>query len=191
MSEAEKTKLCTKCDEEKRYEAFYRNNSRSDGLQGWCKSCQSAEAASDKGRARFRRYRRSERGRAVQRDAGSRYRASEKGAANRAEYLKSERGRAAQREGQRRYQASEKGSAMHRKHSRRYRLANPEQYKAYLAVSRAVLEGSLVRGQCANEGPGCFGRIEGHHYLGYALEHWLDVQWLCVRHHNVVHEEEF
>lgn len=31
------------------------------------------------------------------------------------------------------------------------------------------------------------GRIEAHHFLGYALEHWLDIQWVCLRCHRVLH----
>lgn len=35
----------------------------------------------------------------------------------------------------------------------------------------------------------CFcGRVgEAHHYLGYEPEHWLDVQWLCKKHHEATH----
>jgi hypothetical protein len=28
----------------------------------------------------------------------------------------------------------------------------------------------------------------GHHYLGYDREHWLDIKWLCDKHHIQEHE---
>lgn len=34
-----KTKVCTKCGEEKPVSEFYRNQTRADGYQTWCKSC--------------------------------------------------------------------------------------------------------------------------------------------------------
>ena len=30
-------------------------------------------------------------------------------------------------------------------------------------------------------------RVEAHHYLGYAPEHILDIQWLCKTHHEIIH----
>jgi hypothetical protein len=32
-------------------------------------------------------------------------------------------------------------------------------------------------------------KTEAHHHLGYAEEHWLDVQWLCKKHHREVHKK--
>src|SRR5208282_1793867 len=29
--------------------------------------------------------------------------------------------------------------------------------------------------------------LEGHHYLGYAPEHYLDVRWLCPKCHSIEH----
>jgi hypothetical protein len=58
------------------------------------------------------------------------------------------------------------------------------------AVRVAVDNGTLVRSeQCERADGNCSGRLEAHHHLGYAIAHWLHVQWLCVRHHRRAHRE--
>lgn len=56
---------------------------------------------------------------------------------------------------------------------------------AHLAVTRALRAGTLVRLPCQH--PGCRWRssrpTEAHHHKGYAREYWLDVIWLCRKHH--------
>lgn len=61
------------------------------------------------------------------------------------------------------------------------------QHKAMRAVVLAVRLGLLVKADsCAEEGVhSAVGKLEAHHYLGYAPEHWLDVKWLCQRHHSL------
>ena len=54
--------------------------------------------------------------------------------------------------------------------------------RARSAVFRAVANGKLQKKPC-EVGINCFGRIEAHHYLGYEKKHWLDVKWLCSKHH--------
>jgi len=51
------------------------------------------------------------------------------------------------------------------------------------AVRRAVRRGALVRPKACQE-CGSEVNIQAHHYLGYAPEHRLDVQWLCCRCHS-------
>jgi hypothetical protein len=60
--------------------------------------------------------------------------------------------------------------------------------KARQAVSDAVKSGRLVRPtKCST--PGCDAtEIEGHHHRGYDRENWLDVVWLCYKHHS---EQEY
>lgn len=44
--------------------------------------------------------------------------------------------------------------------------------------------GRIVKGTCMHAGDGvCGGEIQAHHHNGYAPERWLDVQWICRRHH--------
>lgn len=52
------------------------------------------------------------------------------------------------------------------------------------AVYRAVRQGRLQLEPCIVCGDE---RVEAHHYLGYAPEHRLDVQWLCRDHHEEAH----
>lgn len=69
----------------------------------------------------------------------------------------------------------------------RYR-ANPEMFKAHVAVCRALKSGKLVKPSIC---PSCHvweRKVEGHHYLGYEREHWLTVQWLCRSCHSLTHQ---
>ena len=54
------------------------------------------------------------------------------------------------------------------------------------AVQTLVKRGLLVRFPCKE----CNSEIktEGHHYLGYAKENWLNIVWLCPRCHYDEHE---
>jgi hypothetical protein len=64
-------------------------------------------------------------------------------------------------------------------------MVHPERIKARMAVNNAVVAGKLTRLPCTIcDNP----NSEGHHYLGYAKEHWLDVQWLCRKHHKEANE---
>lgn len=65
-------------------------------------------------------------------------------------------------------------------------------HAAKMAVRRALRSGLLVRADCcelcsATEGAADGRALHGHHHLGYAIEHWLDVQWLCMSCHMKVH----
>jgi hypothetical protein len=55
---------------------------------------------------------------------------------------------------------------------------------ARYAVSNAVRDGRLVKGPCQECGTWL---VQAHHHKGYEREYWLDVVWLCVRHHKAVH----
>jgi len=64
---------------------------------------------------------------------------------------------------------------------RRWAERNPEKRMAQAAVSNALRDGRLVRGECARKGSDCSGRIEAHHE-DYSRP--LDVTWLCSAHHG-------
>ena len=57
-------------------------------------------------------------------------------------------------------------------------------HSARMAVQRALARGDLVREPCRICGTS---PAEAHHYLGYAREHWLAVEWLCDQHHSDAH----
>lgn len=56
--------------------------------------------------------------------------------------------------------------------------------QARMAVRVALRNGSLAKLKC--EHPGCNSQYsEAHHYMGYQREFWLDVVWLCKKHHTI------
>lgn len=69
---------------------------------------------------------------------------------------------------------------------RKYRQ-NPENLlkgRIRSRVNHAVRRGILTRLPCI-----CGElKVEAHHYLGYDLEHALDVVWLCKAHHEKLHK---
>jgi hypothetical protein len=63
-------------------------------------------------------------------------------------------------------------------------MKTPLNILAQGAVARAKRKGILVPEPCEVCGAK---RVHGHHYLGYARENWLKVQWLCASHHEQAH----
>jgi hypothetical protein len=67
---------------------------------------------------------------------------------------------------------------------KRWAKNNPEKRKAQVAVSNAIRDGRLIKGQCENAHiGGCNGRIEAHHD-DYSRP--LVVRWLCASHHAML-----
>lgn len=69
------------------------------------------------------------------------------------------------------------------------RVRHIDRERAMAAVHQAIKKGTLERGPCEHCGklPEVIdGRqvVEAHHHLGYAEEHHLHVQWLCVEYHR-------
>jgi hypothetical protein len=87
------------------------------------------------------------------------------------------------------YLASPACRETQRRQAAKQRAAHPEKGKARHAVRNAIRAGRLTRGLCEHTGADCSGRIEGHHHLGYAPEHWLDVRFLCRHHHAEAHRD--
>jgi hypothetical protein len=85
---------------------------------------------------------------------------------------------------QARYQRTPKGKASMVRRNARRRLLYPERIPANNAVTNAVAAGILTRLPCMV----CGKKAEAHHHKGYTKEHWLDVQWLCRKHHREVHK---
>jgi hypothetical protein len=69
------------------------------------------------------------------------------------------------------------------------RTYDPEKLTARRAVQAAVKRGDLVKpdtcSDCGEVHPSEM--IDAHHHNGYALEHILDVEWLCKRCHGLKH----
>ena len=94
--------------------------------------------------------------------------------------------RAKGRERSRQYRAAHLERVRARDRRRQTDRLGPERYKN---VARSVLKwevrsGRLKRLPCEVCGDPV---THAHHYLGYAPEHALDVQWLCVAHHAAAH----
>jgi hypothetical protein len=68
---------------------------------------------------------------------------------------------------------------------------DPDKRSAWEAVREALRTRRLRRQRCKNLFPGCVGwPTQAHHHLGYAPEHRLDVEWLCVPCHNYLKTEQ-
>ena len=59
----------------------------------------------------------------------------------------------------------------------------PERAAAREAAREAIKAGTLVRQPCWCGNP----NTDAHHHKGYAPEYWLDVVWLCRKHHSELH----
>lgn len=90
-----------------------------------------------------------------------------------------------------RYSASEAGREVRRRAQRAWKQRNWDRALAHnnilRRVRRAVEAGRITKTPCAVCGSEI---VQGHHYLGYAPEHELDVVWLCSRHHRDAHRPE-
>lgn len=68
---------------------------------------------------------------------------------------------------------------------RLWQLKHPEKRRAHEAVRQALLKGTLVKQPCAE--CGATAHVDAHHPRGYDPDHWLDVEFLCRRHHAARH----
>ena len=66
---------------------------------------------------------------------------------------------------------------------------SPEKWAARAAVFRAVKKVKIIKpGYCDNANCMETEGLEAHHYNGYAKKNWLDVIYLCKKHHIEAHE---
>lgn len=70
---------------------------------------------------------------------------------------------------------------------RAWQLKHPERRAAHEAVKAAIRRGTLIRLPCQECGDP---RTDAHHANGYDREHWLDVEFLCRRHHVARHRRK-
>lgn len=62
------------------------------------------------------------------------------------------------------------------------KLLHPEKIEAREALGIAVKKGLIKRANCF-----CGNKGQAHHHKGYGKRYWLDVIWLCSKHHKQVH----
>lgn len=75
----------------------------------------------------------------------------------------------------------------------RDRYAKNPEYLWRRAARRAVIAAiktcKLAKRPC--EACGTDKKVDGHHHKGYEFKYWLDVQWLCRKHHREAHGKNY
>ncbi len=176
-------KTCNKCGLSLGVEMFYRNRAMPDGRERNCKTCAKLRAAAYNARPEVK-LAKSEYGHKWLRSLSDadREKRRERVRLFNALPVNVEIRRVAHAE----WQKSDAGKNW----LARCRESNPEKTVARDACNNAVKAGVLIKPRrCSICNAG--GRIEGHHYLGYAPEHVLDVQWLCVPCHRRADRQSF
>ncbi len=153
-------KTCIACARSLPLESFYRHPNAKDGRLGRCIECHKSEV---------RRVRKERRDYYVAFDRMRYERDYEKRRLNAERYAKTEAGK----ESRGKAQAS-------------YRIRNPERRTAHIALGNAVRDGRVVKPD-ACEMCGVAGKLHGHHD-DYTKP--LDVRWLCIPCHTLVHHGE-
>ena len=71
------------------------------------------------------------------------------------------------------------------KYKHKWKRLHPEQSKAYNKVTKAIQTGKLWKQPCF-----C-GEIKvyAHHHMGYDEKNWLNIIWLCLKHHREAHKK--
>lgn len=91
-----------------------------------------------------------------------------------------------------RYAQTAKGKANQLKHANAYHAKHPLERKAHAFLNDSIKAGKLTKPEECSK---CFrrkpeiNRIEGHHHLGYAREHWLTVTWVCSSCHKTIEKQ--
>lgn len=165
--ECERIQLrCSKCNSVKRHDEFPESKESSTGRHSWCFNCHNIKACEY-----FKDHK-------VERRHF--YRSPEQTTKRRASKQKPEN--------------KLKNRLYQRTYSRkRYRdPVNHAKHLARLAVQKAIKRGIIVKATtCQGErlcNSLCLPNslLEAHHTLGYAQEHWLDIEWLCKSCHIIV-----
>lgn len=66
-------------------------------------------------------------------------------------------------------------------------IEREDKYVAQYMVTSAIKYSQLVPQSCEVCGDK---KSEGHHHKGYKQEYWLDVKWLCEKHHKEIHNPQ-
>lgn len=159
-------RICTKCHEVKLITEFYGDKRRSGGLRSECKSC-------DKKYDHKRYF--SDQPRFLKQKRDYYYKNADKVAKR-----------------SRKYNAEHKDHLfqMTYKRNKKYRETEggTHKFSARMKIWYYLKRGKLVKQPCK-----VCGDIKSfaHHYLGYEPEHWLDVEWLCRKHHAETQRKDY
>jgi hypothetical protein len=169
---ASMTKACRACGIEKPDSEFTRVKQNRDGLCSYCKACV-------RERSKKHYYEQGGREAAAAKSPGRWERTKARYGPVALAYSRSEKGKAVRRAVRKKWLASEAGKAWRREYDQK----NRHKCQAADAVRYALRTGRLVRPEACSH-CGAVGKITAHHHLGYAVEHRLHVQWLCVPCHR-------
>ncbi len=193
VCEATVAQRCIICNEVKPLTDFPAAKRKTNGKSSWCYGCHAnaanANHAAHKNEINERRklryktdevYR--EKVKAAVRKAGSTPEAKAKMKAYNASYSRRLKQKQVRSTPEYR-QKTRPWSAAYSKARRRVDPLFKLKQDARASVNFGVRFGFLTRpSTCQHPGkyaPQCGGKIEAHHYMGYAREHWLSVEWLC------------
>ena len=165
-----KTKRCPKCKIEKPISEFGKDKSRKDFLCPQCRECR---------KKKQREYEHTEKRKIYRK----KYLQSINGKATQKRYRKSEKGKQTIR----RFNKTDKGRAISIRAANNQRKYHPERIAAEHAIEYQVRIGkipypyTLECVECGKQAQ------QYHHYKGYAKEHWLDVEPVCIKCHAILH----
>lgn len=169
MSEPQRTKRCSKCKQKRRVsDEFYPDKRATDGLQSECKYCKAE---------RQRKYRKTKKGREVNRRLCKRHNQRPNIKASKLKYRLAHKEKLYAQSN--RWARSQAGQE--------YKEQHALEIKARYEVNKAVKSGKIAKATslpCAR----CVNRAaEWHHWAGYEPEHWFKILPLCVDCHTVEH----
>lgn len=168
------TKKCTVCGRTLEMYSFYK---RSDGrIRSECKEC-----SNDKAKINYLNNKESINKRNNENYAQKKEEYSEV----RKRYRRSEHGRKILAQGHKKYTNSEKGKQNTKESIRRWADKNREKLRAHWRVKSAIKRGLLVRLPCSI----CGDIKSDAHHEDYTKP--LDVVWLCVTHHKLLHRKDY
>lgn len=149
-------KVCFKCNCQKPLLDFYKHNGMADGHLNKCKECTKKDVQENR-KENIDYYTEYEKSRALR---------SERVAARKT------------------YSGTRDGKAAHARSTTKYRNANPERYRAQVALNNAVRDGKISPWPaCAV--PSCSESCVEAHHSDYNQP--LAVIWLCNQHHREIH----
>jgi hypothetical protein len=149
------TKACKICGVTKPISEFYKHSMTADGLYPSCKKCHCERCKKNRDKD-IRAYRKKHR-----------------------ERKRTEKGKAIDRKAYEKAIASGKRAS----NNKNWKLQNPEKYKAYLEIKKAIYHGKVKRQGCVL----CGEKAQAHHE-DYSKP--LEVIWLCQKHHAEHHVEK-
>ena len=153
-------KICTKCKEEKNKSEFYNNKAMKDGLQSYCKKCNTENSTQWFINNREKHY-----------DSVNRF---QKNNPVRVREIQQKTTAKSKQED------PEKWKKRAKRNSIKWRKNNPEKLKANYLLNYAVKSGKIKRLPCIKCGDP---KSHGHH-SDYSKPY--DVVWLCAKHHGKI-----